>query len=75
MKEYFKLQFKMTNRKLTKFGLPPFMAYIAVPLCFVGLSVYMFSKSEVSEYVYILVAFRLLTKRIPPSKYIFTLIP
>ncbi len=60
--EYFHLQFKMSSRKLTEFGLPPFLAYTLVPLCFLGLSIYIFSKSEFAEYFYILAAFGLLTK-------------
>lgn len=62
MNEYFRLQFKMTNRKLSEFGLPPFLAYSSLPFWFIGLSVYIFSKSEFAEYFYILVAFGLLTK-------------
>ncbi len=52
----------MSSRKLTEFGLPPFLAYTLVPLCFLGLSIYIFSKSEFAEYFYILAAFGLLTK-------------
>lgn len=62
MKEYFQLQFKMSNRKLTEFGLPPFLAYTLLLICFVGLSVYLFSKSEFAEYFYILLALGLLIK-------------
>ncbi|AZQ57299.1 ABC transporter permease [Maribacter sp. MJ134] len=62
MKEYFQLQFRMSNRKLTEFGLPPFLAYALLTISFVGLSVYLFSKSEFAEYLYILLAFSLLTK-------------
>jgi len=62
MKEYFHLQFKMSNRKLTEFGLPPFLAYTILATGFVGLSFYLFSKTEFAEYFYILVAFGLLTK-------------
>jgi uncharacterized protein YhfF len=52
----------MFNRGLDKFGLPPFLAYILLPICFVGLSNYLFSKSEFAEYIYVLLAFGLLTK-------------
>ena len=62
MKEYFQLQFKMSNRKLTEFGLPPFMAYSLLPICFIGLSTYLFSKTEFAEYFYILIALGLLSK-------------
>lgn len=62
MKEYFRLQFKMSNRKLTEFGLPPFVAYSILPICFIGLSAYLFSKTEFAEYFYILIAMGLLSK-------------
>lgn len=62
MKEYFLLQFKMSNRKLSAFGLPPFLAYILINIGFIGLSVYLFSKFEFAVYVYLLLAISLLTK-------------
>jgi hypothetical protein len=62
MKEYFQLQFKMSNRKLTEFGIPPILAYTILLLCFVGLSRYIDSKTEFAEYLYILIAFGFLTK-------------
>lgn len=62
MKEYFQLQFKMTNRKLVEFGIPLFFAYTLIPICFVGLSVYLFSKTEFAGYIYILTVFGFLSK-------------
>lgn len=62
MKEYFQLQFKMSNRKLTAFGLPPLLAYILIPLLFVGLSNYVFAKTEYAAYIFLLLAFSFLTK-------------
>ena len=62
MIEYFQLQFKMSNRKLTEFGIPPFLAYPILTLCFIGLSVQLSSKSEFAGYAYILMAFFFLTK-------------
>ena len=52
----------MFNRGLNKFGFPPFLAYVLLSICFVGLSNYLFSKSEFAEYIYVLLAFGLLTK-------------
>lgn len=62
MKEYFQLQFKMSNRKLTEFGMPPFMAYSVLPICFLGLSAYVFSQTDFAGYLYILIALGLLSK-------------
>lgn len=62
MKEYFQLQFKMSNRKLTEFGMPPFMAYSVLPICFLGLSAYLFSQTDFAGYLYILIALGLLSK-------------
>lgn len=56
MKEYFQLQFKMANRKLTAFGLHPIAGYSLMFIGFVGLSFYLFYKSELAEYIYILTA-------------------
>lgn len=52
----------MSNRKLREFGLPPFLAYTLLPICFVGLSIALFSEIEFAEYLYILASFGLLTK-------------
>ena len=60
MREYFQLQFKMYNRKLSEFGLPPFLAYVLLSAFFVGFSLYLFSKSKFAKYYYILVVFGLL---------------
>lgn len=62
MKEYFTLQYKMTNRKLTDFGLNPIIGYILILIGFVGLSVYLFSKTEFAEYIYILIALGFISK-------------
>ncbi len=62
MKEYFQLQYKMSNRKLTEFGIPPFLAYVLLSVLFVGLSVQLFAKTEFAGYVYVLIALFFLTK-------------
>lgn len=62
MKEYFQLQFKMSNRKLTEFGIPPFLAYVLLFALFVGLSVQLFGKTEFAGYAYVLIALFFLTK-------------
>ena len=62
MKEYFQLQIKMSNRKLMEFGLPPFLAYTLLPICFIGLSAYLFAKTEFAGYFYILIALGIFSK-------------
>lgn len=62
MKEYFLLQFKMTNRKLTDFGLNPIIGFILLLTGFIGLSIYLFSKTEFAQYVLILIALSFVSK-------------
>lgn len=62
MKEYFQLQFKMTKRKLTDFGLNPIIGFILLLSGFIGLSIYLFSKTEFAEYIFILIALSFLSK-------------
>lgn len=62
MKEYFILQFKMTNRKLTSYGLNPIIGFFLLFVVFIGLSIYLFSKSEFAEYVFILIALSFISK-------------
>ena len=62
MKEYFQLQFKMTNRKLIDFGLNPIIGYILLLIGFIGFSYYLFSKTEFAEYAFILIALSFVSK-------------
>ena len=62
MRYYFSLQFKMLNRHLTDFGLLPVAGYLISLLTFIGISVFLFSKTEYAEYIYIVVALSLLLK-------------
>ena len=62
MKEYFQLQFRMTNRKLTDFGLNPIIGFCLLLVGFIGLSIYLFSKTEFAEYIYILIALSFVSK-------------
>ncbi|MGB0984414.1 MAG: ABC transporter permease [Saprospiraceae bacterium] len=52
MKYYFTLQFKMLNRKITEFGLPPILGYLLGCCAFIGLSWYLFMKIELANYIY-----------------------
>lgn len=56
MKYYFRLQFAMLNRSLRDFGLNPIVGYVLSAAAFTGLSVYLFDKTTLAEYLLILVA-------------------
>lgn len=46
----------MTNRKLTDFGLHPIIGFCLIIATFIGLSIYLFSKTDFAEYVFMLIA-------------------
>jgi hypothetical protein len=56
MQEYFKLQYRMTNRKLKDFGLHPIIGYLLALIAFVGFSLFLFYKIEFAGYVYVFIA-------------------
>lgn len=62
MQEYFILQYKMLNRKLTYFGIPPTVSYILLPICFVLCSNYLFSQTVFAGYLYAFIALSLISK-------------
>ena len=62
MKQYFILQYKMINRKMIDLGLNPFIAYLLLIGSFVGFSIYLFSKTEFDQYIYLLIALGFITK-------------
>lgn len=62
MKEYFELQYKMTNRKFKDSGFNPLLAYFVLATLFVGLSIYLFQKTEFAKYIYLLFALTLIGK-------------
>ncbi|WP_299892091.1 ABC transporter permease [uncultured Lacinutrix sp.] len=53
MKDYFKLQFKLLNRKIVDFGIPLLIGYALIPLIFILLSNFLFSKTEFASYIYV----------------------
>ena len=67
MKDYFKLQLVMTNRKIKEAGVNPFIGYLLGLIAFILLSEYIFHKTEFAKYLVILVClsfqFRLSEKR------------
>ena len=52
MKYYFNLQYKMLNRHLKAFGLPPIIGYLLAIFFFIGGSVYLFYKTKYAAYLY-----------------------
>lgn len=56
MTAYFKLQFARLVRKLSYFGLHPIIGGLLLLLVFMGLSVYIFSKTSFAPYAYSLIA-------------------
>lgn len=62
MKEYFLLQFKMTNRKLSDSGINPTIAYFIGIVAFIFLSEYLFQKTEFAKYFVLLTALSFLFK-------------
>jgi len=62
MKEYFELQYRMTNRRFKDTGFEPLLAYLVLTVGFVGLSIYLFIKTEFGEYIFMLSALTLIGK-------------
>ncbi len=53
MKSYFKLQYKLFNRKLVDVVFSPMVAYILLPLVFVGVSFLLFYRINfAAQYIY-----------------------
>jgi ABC-type multidrug transport system fused ATPase/permease subunit len=61
MREYFALQYRLANRHMSDFGLPPLAGYILLSLAFVGLSAYLFYAIQYATYLYPLIAISLTT--------------
>ena len=68
MKEYFRLQFKMLNKKMIEFGLPLLLGYTLLPIAFILLSNYLFSKTEFAVYIYGLLALSFVSKLSNPKR-------
>ncbi len=62
MKEYFILQYKMTNRRLKEFGFEPVFGYLLILASFTGLSFFLFYKTEFAQYIYMLISLALTSK-------------
>jgi hypothetical protein len=54
MKDYFELQYILTNRKIKELGLNPFLGYVLSLTAFVLLSEYIFQKTAFAKYLVIL---------------------
>lgn len=62
MKDYFFLQYKMTNRKLSETGINPLVGYILGLGFFILISEFIFYKTEFAKYILMLAALALLIK-------------
>lgn len=62
MKAYFILQFQMTNRQLKDFGIDPKLGYPLIIAFFIGLSTYLFYKTEFAQYIYIILSLAITSK-------------
>jgi len=62
MRQYFLLQFRLLNRHIRDFGLHPMAGWLMGAVLFVGLSFFIFHKTEYAVYAYLLAAFSLLAK-------------
>jgi hypothetical protein len=62
MKDYFYLQFVMTNRKIKEVGINPLLGYMLSLVAFILLSEYIFQKSEFAKYLVALICISLVFK-------------
>ena len=56
LQQYFGLQLIMFKRQLIEFGLNPILGFIIILAAFYGFSIYLFSRIEHANYIYILIA-------------------
>lgn len=68
MHTYFQLQYRMVNRKLTDFGLHPVFGYLLLLAGFIGLSAYLFYKTEYAVYIYIFAAYAVMVQLSDPKR-------
>lgn len=61
MKFYFILEFRRIKRKLTEFGINPWLGIILIALIFIALSEYLFFKTELADWIYVLIYISLTT--------------
>ena len=62
MEYYFRLQFKMISRQFADSGIHPALGYIFILAGFIGGSLILFAKTEIAEYVLIMLALSLVTR-------------
>lgn len=62
MRDYFILQYKMINRMFVAIGIPIIICYLSLILGFVWGSEYLFSKTDLAVYLYVLLSLFLVSK-------------
>jgi hypothetical protein len=60
LRQYFTLQFTIFKRQLIELGLNPFLGFILIIIAFYGFSNYLFAKTEYANYLYIIIALRVI---------------
>lgn len=68
IKEYFKLQYKMTNRHLIEFGINPVIVYLASVFLFYQLSIKLFNDVEYAPVIYTFLSLSFIVKIAQESK-------
>lgn len=68
MLDYFHLQFKILNRKITEFGLPLLVVYPLIFIVFILLSNFLFLKTQFAPYIYGLIVLGFISYRSQPKR-------
>ena len=68
IKEYFKLQYKMTNRHLIEFGINPILVYLVSVFLFYQLSIKLFNDVEYAPVIYTFLSLSFIVKIAQESK-------
>ena len=68
MLDYFHLQSKILNRKITEFGLPLLIVYPLIFIVFILLSNFLFLKTQFAPYIYGLIVLGFVSNRSAPKR-------
>lgn len=68
VKSYFALQFILLKRQMSDFGLNPILGFLLLLIGFIGLSVFLFSKTNFASYLYVLIALSIVSRNGLESK-------
>lgn len=68
IRHYFQLQLSLVNRHISEFGLPPWLGYLLSAVLFVGLSFFIYFRTEYAPYFLLFGAFSFLSNIGDPSR-------